>query len=287
MPPYSLVINSVGSSVIVRSNYRSDIKKIKTSLFLKRYIPSVVVLDSNTKFDCELILKRGRNKIEMQYPRAIYHNFKFAERDIVSLVEYLLERARQQAGLYCIHGSACVVSGQAVIFWGGVSGLGKTSLCKKMQADYGAKWLADEKIVIDFLTNQIKGWVDVAYLKKKRDKFQQLQSVDLKTIPIAFFVCPLLTDDSCSGLIFDRWPSKKFRWHLFEESNRKIRATSKLLFSETEPIMPIDTPNLAKGRIRAVKKIVAQSSNYFIKGNSDNICKKVIYLLKNKNLSSK
>lgn len=278
MLPHSLTIKSLKASIVIKSDQEKDIKKLKASVFLKRYIPNAVFLEQNTKPDCGLIIKKGKARIDLKYPQAIYYNNQFNEKDLVSLAEYLLERARQENGLYCIHGSACLVNNKAVIFWGGASGMGKTTLCKKIQEKYGANWFADEKIVIDFSTGRVVGWVDIAYLKEGKNKFKKLSTNNQRSIPIAFFIYPLLTDDSCSKLLFDKWSAEKFRWHLFEESNRKIRATSRSFFN-SEPIMPIDTIKLARKRIEAIKKITNKTKCYFMRGNSDGICKKINSLL--------
>ena len=279
MPTYSIIIKSLKSSIVVKSYRKKDIHLLKSSAFLRRYIPNVIISERASGEDCELVIKKGKDRIDVQYPRAIYYSDKFNEKDVISLAEYLLERARQESGLYCIHGSACMVEGRTVVFWGGASGMGKTTLCDKLQK-YGAVWFADEKIIIDSSNNQICGWINTAYLKNKKNNFRQISAVDRQSIPIAFFIYPLLTDDSCSKLIFDKWPSEKFQWHLFEEFNRKIRATSRLFFSSREPVLPIDTLALARKRVAVVKNIVKQSENYFARGNSENICKNIFSLIK-------
>jgi len=255
------------------------INRIINSKFLKCYIPGVEICLQEEKSDCELIIKKNKPKIELKYPKAVYNNNVFDEKDIISLIEYLLERSRQESGLYCIHGSACLIKGKAVIFWGGASGMGKTTLCEKLQEEYGANWFADEKIVINFSTGKVISWVDRAYLKTDKGNFKKLDSKIIEPIPIAFFVYPILSHQSCNKMIFDKWPKSKFRWHLFEELNRKIRATSRLFFSNNEPIMPLDTMDLARKRLSDLKKAINSFKCYFLSGNYKDICKKICSII--------
>jgi len=280
MPQFSTAVKSISAVIIIKSDYHDDIKKIRLSNFLKSYIPNASIEKLTAKADCVLTIKRGQPRIDLLYPLATYYCRSFDEKDVISLAEYLLERARQKSNLYCLHGSTCLIDGQAVIFWGGASGLGKTSLCQKLSEEFGAEWLADEKIVIDLKNEKIVGGIKVAYLKNSKHQPLKYQSEPKKSVPIAFFVQPLLMPDSCRELIFDKWPMEKFRWHLFEEANRKIRATSRLFFNGTEPVLSLDTLPLARQRIKLIKKFTKKHYCYYARGNYSNIGGKIIKYVK-------
>ncbi len=278
MSKHFVVIKSLSASILVISENAKDIKRLKSSSFLKRYIPSYSLDNSDKKSDCVLYLKKGSSKIKINYPTAYYYNNKYDEKDIVSLAEYLLERARQERGLYCLHGSACALGARTVIFWGGASGMGKTSLCHKLENNFGANFIADEKIIMNLKKLTMVGGVNVAY--KKNNQFINLNIKPIQSITVHFFVYPFLSPENENKLEFIPWNNKKFEWHLYEELNRKIRGTSRTFFNGTEPVLSLDTINLAKKRIKAINWFVSRIKNYQIRGSSDKICNKVVKLIK-------
>ncbi|MFA6593905.1 MAG: hypothetical protein WCT16_01480 [Candidatus Buchananbacteria bacterium] len=281
----SLVIKSAGAAIEISSQNKKDIVKLKKSTFLKRYIPdgqivTDMVMDQK-KVDCRLVLHGGSEKLKLNYPQADYYTKKYNEKDIVSLAEYLLERARQERGIFCVHGSACVVNDQAIIFWGGASGMGKTSLSHDLGRKQWAKWYGDEKILIDLRRKTVCGRVATAYIKNgQKNIYQSIIGNFSPSIPIAFFVYPFLFKNSNDRLTWVRWPKEKFYWHLFEELNRKIRATSRRLFNNQEPIMPIDTIELARRRNVLIRGLIKTIPCYYTVGNSHLICGKIKSLIK-------
>lgn len=279
MPKHSVIIKSLHVSIIIKSNKKEDIRRIRNSSFLRRYIPSCEIINSESKTDCILFLARGSANININYPIAKYCGNKIDIKDVVSLAEYLLERARQEKGIYCLHGSVCVIRNKAVIFWGAVSGMGKTSLCKELNDNYSAEWLADEKILIDLKKELMVGFVDTAYIKNgSHHTFYTLKSSNDNPIPIAFFVQPHLSGSSDSDIKFIKWGESKFRWHLYEELNRKIRATSRIFFNCKMPVLPIDTIKLAKKRLNEISRFSQKIDCYYLRGNAENICGKIIKL---------
>lgn len=249
----SIIIKSLLASIVIKSKNKKDIERVKGSIFLKRYIPSCRIISEIEKTDCVLNLKHRMDYIKINYPRAIYSSNNINIKDIITLAEYLLERARQERGIYCLHGSACIIKDRAIIFWGSASGMGKTSLCKELQDKYNAKWLADEKILINLKNQSIEGYVNVAYMKNGHKKYFNKLGQDLnKVIPILFLVYPFLFGEQFNELELIKWDKRKLQWHLYEELNRKIRANSRTFFNNTEPILSLDTIELARKRIKLI-----------------------------------
>jgi len=277
----SLVIKSAGATIEISSQNKNNIVKLKKSTFLRRYIPDAQIEMVLKKVDCRLVLHRGPEKMKLNYPQADYYAKKYSEKDIVSLAEYLLERARQERGIFCVHGSACVINGQAVIFWGGASGMGKTSLSHDLSRTQGAKWYGDEKILVNLHKKTVCGRVATAYIKNgKKNIYQPIIGSFSQSIPIAFFVYPFLFKNDNGRLIWGKWPREKFYWHLFEELNRKIRATSRRLFNDQEPVMSIDTIELARRRNVLISGLIRVIPCYYTAGNSHRICDKIKSLIK-------
>lgn len=263
-----LRISSCGASVLVRSNNPEDIEKLIKSDFLYRYIPEIKIDQLGNKTDATLDLKRGASRIMLKYPRAEYRNKSVDVNDVLSLAEYLLERARQSRGYYCMHGAAVEVRGKAIIFWGGASGMGKTALAKYFSKQADCIWFSDEKVVIDLKHSTVVGGVGSAYFNKgEKNVYDKLALRKKMELPIAMFVYPFVTSVP-NKLTWDRWTSEKFDWHLFEEMNRKIRGTSRRVFSNIEPLPPLDDMTLARKRNALIGNMAKRMPCYYAQGEA-------------------
>jgi len=268
---YSLKISSCGASILVVSSNQRDLKKLETSEFLQHYIPEAKIKKSAVRVDAVLMLKRGENKLVLEYPKMEYRSKSYVDNDIVSLAEYLLERARQDRGYYCIHGAATEVSGKAIIFWGGASGMGKTTLAKYFRDSAKGVWFADEKVVIDLKRRIVVGGLSSAYYNKGAQIIhEKLMPRSKSVLPIAMFVYPFVTAGH-GKLRWVRWSKEKFDWHLFEELNRKIRGTSRRIFNNQEPVMSLDDLPLALRRNRLISEIVKKKPCFYAQGSARDI----------------
>jgi hypothetical protein len=283
MNQYSLIIGSSGSLVKIVSNNNEWIDLLRHSPFLKRYIPAV-------RIDCEgdaqsiLTLKVGKTHFRLLSPKqAEYSNTVFDERDIVSVVEYLLEYLRSSLGLYCLHASGVVLKSKGIIFWGGASGMGKTRMALALHKNYGARFYSDEKIILDLSKKTMVGGIPYAYLSKPSLK----KSYDLSDfllfdqihehVPIGLLV-HVYIEDSTQGFHVEKWSEEKFNWHLYEELSRKARGTSRRLFGNSVPILSIDRATTAQKRCDDVNRFTKESTCYYIRGGEDEVCKKIIEL---------
>lgn len=256
---------------MVRSDSSGDIEKLIKSDFLYRYIPDVKIDRLGIIVDANLFIKKGVRRISLKYPRAIYQNKSFDIKDVISLIEYLLERARQTRGFYCMHGAAVEFKGRAIIFWGGASGMGKTTLAKYFSGQADCIWFADERLVIDLRRATVVGGVNSAYFKKgEKNVYEKLALRDKIVLPIAMFVYPFVaTGPNKTSWI--KWTSEKFDWHLFEEMNRKIRGTSRRVFFNNEPLPSLDEMPLARKRNALISSLTKNIPCYFAQGEAEGI----------------
>ncbi len=293
MQKSTLIVNSAGAKIAVSSSGKDWLKKFVDSDFLQRYVPAVkITLHKNkTGADCFLVLKRGGPRFSISYPRAIYQNKKFNEKDVITLLDFMLERAREERKVYCLHSSSISLGGEGIVFWGGASGMGKTRLMLAMSSKFGANFYSDEKTLINLQNNKMVGGARSAYLSKPhfKNRYGARTFLDFKnnagTPPIRLFVHPIVTDSK--KLAFERWPDEKFEWHLYEELSRKIRGTSRRLFKNTVPVPSLDTPALSKKRSLAVKKYTRKIPCYFMKGSENVIAKKILLMLKKSSMRRK
>lgn len=287
MKNYYLAVKSLDLAVKVVSSHVGWIKKLKNSKFLKRYIPSYEILDKYTKYGSRIVLKQGKSQFSLKFPNAIYSNSKYNEKDMVSIIEFLLERLRQERGYYCMHSSSVTIKNRGVIIWGWASGLGKTRLILNLVQNFGANFFSDEKTLIDFKNNLMVGGVQHAYLSKNyfRDVHQNKEFLNLaancKPAEIAFLVYPQVSESE--KIYIEKWSSEKLDWHLYEELSRKIRATSRRLFENEFPVTSLDTHILSKKRSAAVKNFALRIPCYYICGTEKQISEKILKLISKKN----
>lgn len=247
--------------------------------FLSSYIPSVKVLTRKvSNFDAIITIEKNkRNILDINYPN-IYCGYKEINiKDFVSLIEFILERCRQERGIICIHGAGAIINNKLVVCWGLTTGMGKTTLAIKL-AENNNLFYSDEKLLIDLKNRKAIGriknqYISNEYWKNKYGEKEYYEQANLsKDIPyeIGLFVQPILCEQT--EYILDEWESKKFFWHLYEESSRKIRGTTRVFFDNTYPAMSLDTEELALKRISLIKELTKSIPAIYYKGNEKVAC---------------
>lgn len=94
--------------------------------FFYSYIPSVVIVHSTDikTIDASITLEECESNIlNINYPYVYYGYNTLNTKDIISLIEFILERARQEKGIICIHGAGSVVNNKLAICWGPATGM--------------------------------------------------------------------------------------------------------------------------------------------------------------------
>lgn len=285
MKEYCVIIDSAGVRVSVTSPNLELIQALKKSEFLVRYVPSYRILDKSIHVSANIVLRIGRPFFHLKYPKADYVNILYEEKDIVSLIEYLLERARQEVNIYCLHSSSVIVGGKNIIFWGGASGMGKTRLALALSERFGAQLYSDEKTLLNLKQNITVGGVTTIYLSKPylQKKFEGVNFHQFfqpeRSFPVGLFVYPNVEKNSNSVHI-ERWDTNKFGWHLYEELSRKIRGTSRRIFHNTLPVLSIDSLPIAKRRSAEVEAYIQKIPCYYMRGSEKLICENIIKLSK-------
>lgn len=272
---YEGYIESASAIVKLKVDEKAFFEIIKDEFFVA-YIPSVKVLDKKSKkVDATIEIKQGKkNKIKIKYPYVIYEYVEKNIKDIISLIEFILERSRQEKGIICIHGAGAILNNKLVVFWGTTTGMGKTSMAIIL-ANNDNLFYSDEKILINLKTKKAVGRIKTQYLSNKywknkhfgKDYHIPLNLSKDKDYDIGLFIQPILCKQE--GYIFDEWDEKKFLWHLYEESSRKIRGTSRVFFNGKYPAPSLDTKNLATRRLKLIKKFTNEIKAIYFKGDFD------------------
>ena len=200
---------------------------------------------------------------------------KSNSKDIVSVIEYILEFFRQKKGIYCVHSSTVIYKGRAIIFWGGVSNIGKTRTALVLSKIKGNMMYSDEKTLVDLRKNIVCGGVRKIYLLKEEYK---------KTITgDNFSLTTLQSDEKFEILCFINinnfgdvlnneskgitWDKGTFSWHLYEELTRKIRGVSRRVNSFLDPISCIDTEIVSRNRSDDVNNYCEMHNGLYMRGS--------------------
>lgn len=101
------------------------ISTIINDSFFYSYIPSVEILRTPTEnMDATITVEETtENVLNINYPYIYYGYKNLNGKDIISLIEFILERARQEKCIICIHGAGAVINHKLVVCWGSATGM--------------------------------------------------------------------------------------------------------------------------------------------------------------------
>lgn len=278
-----LKINSSDASLII-DGPAGLLNQLQGDAFMYEYIPCVgvelknldqaeVILDSSSSF----------NTFKLAFPNARIGCKDLAVRDIISLLELLLERKRQELSIDCLHSSSVIHKGKALVFFGGASGMGKTRMMMHLNMQPDTFAYSDEKTLLRLHKNTVVGGNKVALLSKKplRETYGSEQvniESDNSEYPIGLLVHAYVENGTeCK---YEFWESDKAEWHLYEELTRKIRAVSRRVKDGTWPVDGLDTLDIAVQRISRVRAWTQQNRVLYIRGNESAIADTLIELCK-------
>lgn len=246
-------------------------KKIINDEFLTSYIPSVEIIDDCDNEDAIIIaVKTINNEIDINYPKVYYKYKSLNSKDIISLIEFIFERCRQEKGIICIHGSGAIVKNKLVACFGTTTGMGKTSL--SLALSNNNLFYSDEKILIDLNNCTCVGRIKNQYISNNywKIKYGNINYYEPHSLAkdiyykVGLFVEPIICEQK--KYVLEEWKESKFLWHLYEESSRKIRGTSRILFNNTYPVMSLDTESLSLKRLNLIKKFTKNVPAIYYKG---------------------
>lgn len=259
--------------------------------FIYKYIPAAKVSATSDKYDSELTFKDEDTSFQFDtYPQVIIGAKQLSVRDVISLIELVLERSRQEKGIYCIHSASVIYHDKAIIFWGGATGMGKTRLTKTF-IDFGASFYSDEKTLIDLNTFSVVGNIPFQYLEKSYWKniepnngqseypYKKI-NVDRNkpSYPISLFVYGYGINGA--ELSSEKWEPEKFKWHMYEELSRKIRAISRKVVNGSVSVPSIDDTNNGNQRIRKIDSLTNAVSCYSIQGDPEAVINNILNIIK-------
>lgn len=289
---------SASTSVIVKLE-KDLYSEITSSDFVSKYTPDYSWTDSNEaefkKADVSLEINEDSNfSFIFNQGRSILSyskDNKISVKDIITVIDYCLEYARERNNIYCIHGSAVCLDGKGILLVGQASGLGKTTLSLNLCVGHQAKFVGDEKILINNKLELINGVKIVIYnktslfesvkvnLNNKRigqnTRPVQAQSALIK---IKLVAQPLICS-SAKEVEVEKWPELKANFHFYEDLSRKIRGVSRRVGNFSLPLPSIDNEILAIKRSELANQIASNIPFFSIKGAVDPVMNEIIRLV--------
>ena len=284
----SLVIESYNSAVEVKSEKDyiiEELRKPENRKILERMIPSVNVKESSASEVLPSISITEGDKFEVKegYPNSEVKGKNLYYTDIASLAEYMLERERQEKGIYNLHSSTVGLEGRCIVI-NGASKSGKTLLSLNAAEYYGLKFLTNERALIDLKSSSLVGGcksLDLSeYHRKSFERLSKQRDLELMEVsssyPIAAIIQPVIdsgTDSFATTLIAPR----EAEWSLYPEFTCRIRGDNKRLFGDsreylTYPLDSFDTKELARQRMGDLRTFLDKIPVYFIRGSLNDIC---------------
>lgn len=277
-------ISSGGVTIKIDINEKK-FEDIVNDEFFYAYIPDVRISNNlQNSYDAEIkIIESLIDNIEFNYPIIIFKSKKMNTKDVISLIEFVFERARQEKGIICIHGASAIVSNKAIICWGPATGMGKTTLALELSKK--GYFYSDEKVLIDLNNATTIGGISRQYLSNtywknkfgNQDYIVHNNTASKQRYEIFLFVYGIICNQN--NYIYDNWEDFKFFWHLYEESSRKIRGTSRLFFDFSYPVPSLDTYELSVKRLELIKTFVKKVKSVYYKGSTKIISDKINSLL--------
>lgn len=260
--------NLSSASVTARLEFKdpSVAEKVMSNDFLYQYIPALSKPSTLNRSDVRILVTETNELPDFsKYPNLEIGAKGMSEKDIISLIELVFERARQEKAVYCIHSSSVVYKDKLVVFWGGATGMGKTRLAHEF-IGHGASFYSDEKTLVDFSSLSGAGGIAGGHLKTK-----------ILFPKVGLFVYGFGIDGA--NLSIEKWSSRHFKWHLYEELGRKIRAISRMVKNQTVSIPSADSQKNADARLKLTKEFTEKIHCYFLQGSPSEVITSIIKIL--------
>jgi len=264
-------INSAGVVGQILSN-PSTIAQILNDDFTFHYLPEAQI-DFERKPDVFVKEELHDKVVTIDYPQIIISPME-DHRGLVSACDYLLERSRQEKlGVYSLNSSSVQKEGEAIIFFGGSTNLGKTSSALELAIN-GFELFSDEKTLLDLNNKQLySGSKSIALrkkvLQKKLKSKREFLEFDESSCPqpnISMMILPHLDHGLEKPISYQLNQMDAF-WHLNKELARRIRGDTKFIGNFQYSLQSIDNEELSLKRVEAIKNLTQITPIYYFQGS--------------------
>jgi|SRR5581483_10995682 len=256
-------------------------KEILENKLLYRFIPNFME-EGQIIATLQVINSLGPKEIEFGLSKSFIsgtYGKDFNSTDIIVLAEYILERHRQERGIYTIHSSSIYKGNNGILLLANLTGAGKTSAALYFTNKLGFFLYSDEKTLVSAQKKLLVGQTQKIYLEDKT--VEALANIGVESereisIPkareknLSGIVIPLVTDHLATPVV-KKYAQDQLKWLLYEEFSKDIRLVNGMIFNMSMPLMPLDTRELAQERLNRSIELSEIIPCYFIQGSLSQI----------------
>ncbi|MGC8681957.1 MAG: hypothetical protein ACP5TF_01520 [Candidatus Acidifodinimicrobium sp.] len=269
-----LALESCGVGVNIIGNGRLISKTINNKL-IKKVITSPSISQINKNYPSVFVRYSKRFQLKEGYPKTEYSGDNTD--NIISIAKHLLERKKQESGMYSIHGSAVSKRGKAIFLFGWKD-TGKSSTAISLVKYKGFSFVSDGQATIDSnarIVGKVKIMEELSpYIKKNykiSESMEELVQDNQDEKPkIAAFVYPQISNSNLKTI----WGySEKSIFHMYELLSIEIRGVYSCYIDRfRRPLSSLDTVDLSVKRIALARRIAKTIPIIQIKGDMQFIC---------------
>lgn len=255
-----IILESCGSRLCLKAK-KDLLEEIISKDFVYEHIPSVS-FEENKKYDALLQINEGDFKLLFNYPNFDYSNVKVSYKDVVAFAGYILERCRQENGLYSVHANSVAINGEGVVIFGPPYS-GKTSVSLNLAQNYNGILISNERTIIDPNELKIVGKTKIVKLNKYvkeliniKDSYFNIKNT--KPVNLNLLVNTFI-DKTRDTLKVEVYDVDSAEWALTREMDQHIRGISRRVRKYTSKwyrLPSLDTEKLANQRMEDVLKML-------------------------------
>lgn len=225
------------------------LEEVLCSDFLYNHIPMAREVREK-KCDVNVTLEVGEFSCNFEYPNAEYHNPVLNPNDVIALTGYLLERARQEKGVYGLHANAVDINGKGIVVFGPPHS-GKSTLSLTIAKLSGGKVVSDN---ICLITPDKCAEGEILSLSLNRFVAKYIRQSEVPGLvgsgkpEIVMFVHPLVSQPA---ELIPYTDIEAIVWDLIDQTDviiRGINCSVKMGDSKRYLLPSLDTKNLAQER---------------------------------------
>ncbi|NCS98885.1 hypothetical protein GW764_01725 [Candidatus Parcubacteria bacterium] len=261
--------------ILIEDNTFFD--EVKESEFWKVYCPDISISDSDSKLESDIQVLVGDKFSEMFFDIRSKIEIPIIElsvEDLITVIDYIYEPQRNINGVYTINSSSVVnKDNQGVIFFGGATGMGKTSLARYFDSKKYFNIFSDDKTLLNLRKLKILNGSSYLYVNKSNLKKEFKSNINSHKkfnnnteiqADLALFVYGYLQKSFKEKEV---WPDDKFCWHLYESLTKRIRGVSRRIIGGKIPLPSIDSKYLSEQRIKDINYLCSNTKCLFIKSS--------------------
>lgn len=251
---------------------------VRNSEFWKVYSPDLHMTTEILKPDFQIFVDSKFIEVSIFNNVLQIPSENILPEDVITIVDYVYEAQRNANGIYTLNSSVCVYQDlEGIIFFGGSTAMGKTTLVRYMSSEDNFSMYSDDKVLIDLNNLKIINGSKYIHLNKTslitefnetKDHVVLKDDKNNNNIKISLFVYGYLTPSFSEHEI---WSKEKFVWHIYEAVTKRIRGVTRRINNGLLALPSLDTQALSRKRIIDIHNLCDNVQCLFIKGSSENI----------------